>query len=124
MIYAMNDLHVLLEKAKEVAGKGARIDLVVNLYTMQICFISKIMADRIGYTPEELCGKSARTIVPIDQRMLGQVASKMTDPTKEDTRELKHKDGHIVQSTAQLQSFSYEDEVYLVVMNARPPEEA
>lgn len=99
---------------KYAKKKYPKAEAVVSVYTMQILWTNKKLAEISGYSQEELVNKSIRDVVMIDAATL----MNFIFGRDAETQTIKTKSGKLLKGTTDIRTFMFEEEPYFVTFNS------
>ena len=108
------------ELQERIVNKYGDADVVINLFTMELIWVSTTFADKLGFKAEELVDKHINDVVVLDRSVLmKEVAKMLGKPGIEDTKILRKKNGEKIKVTGQLHSLTHKLQPYLTIKIAK-----
>lgn len=98
-----------------VENKFGKVDVIISVYTMQVAWASKRTNKLLGYNPGEMTNMSVRKFLPMDPKSIMELMSMLVGKKITNTRMIMKKSGEQTKITADLESFTYDSEPFVII---------
>ena len=104
------------ELKQYITGKHGTIDVIIDLFSMELVWVSDEFAETLGFKPDELIDKHVNEVLILDRKLLVKEVSKILGKkSMDDTKVLRKKSGEKIRIDGRLYHLMYKLEPYLAI---------
>lgn len=100
---------------KYAKSKYLDVDIVVNVYTQQICWMSAEAAESFGYEKKEMEDASIRDVVTVETEKIVDAIYLLFGKDKSIKQQIKGLNDQSLEVESEIRSFEYQNEPYIAV---------